>query len=99
MPLYEYDCPECGVIEIMQKFSDQPAEFCPECDAKGKKSAIKKLLSATSFHLKGGGWYKTDYCGSGKSSSSSSSSSDTKTEKKDTALKTTGGCGSGCGCH
>lgn len=57
MPIYEYECLKCGKNrEIMQKFSDPPLTSCPECGGK-----MKKLISNTSFVLKGGGWYVTDY--------------------------------------
>lgn len=58
MPIYEYKCSKCEhQFEIIQRFSDNPLESCPEC---GQKS-IKKLVSAPSFRLKGGGWYETDF--------------------------------------
>jgi putative FmdB family regulatory protein len=57
MPLYEYQCLNCEKIhEVLQQFSDTPLEQCPDC--KGK---IKKLMSLSSFSLKGSGWYVTDY--------------------------------------
>ena len=57
MPIYEYGCTKCGKThEIMQKFSDVPLSICPECGAD-----VKKLISNTSFVLKGTGWYATDY--------------------------------------
>ncbi len=57
MPLYEYECAKCEKVhEIMQKFSDAPVDSCPDC-----ASPVKKLLSRTSFVLKGTGWYTTDY--------------------------------------
>ncbi|MGK5090233.1 FmdB family zinc ribbon protein [Bdellovibrionota bacterium FG-2] len=57
MPLYEYECAKCEKVhEIMQKFSDAPVDNCPDC-----ASPVKKLLSRTSFVLKGTGWYTTDY--------------------------------------
>ena len=57
MPIYEYMCQQCGQRhEAMQKFSDPPLSECPKC--KGK---LKKLISNTSFVLKGSGWYVTDY--------------------------------------
>jgi putative FmdB family regulatory protein len=56
MPIYEYHCQRCGIIEITQKITDKALSRCPKC--KGK---IKKLISHTSFHLKGTGWYATDY--------------------------------------
>ncbi|HLC19162.1 MAG TPA: zinc ribbon domain-containing protein [Thermodesulfobacteriota bacterium] len=58
MPIYEYRCSECGwVFEVIQKFSDKPVKKCVHCS--GKK--VEKLISQSSFVLKGGGWYKTDY--------------------------------------
>jgi putative FmdB family regulatory protein len=58
MPIYEYGCPECGhQFEITQKISEAPLKKCPECG----KETLEKLISATAFHLKGGGWYKDLY--------------------------------------
>lgn len=63
MPIYEYECSACGHrLEIIQKFSDAPLAECPACG----KSALHKLLSAPSFHLKGSGWYQTDFKDGGK---------------------------------
>lgn len=57
MPIYEYVCLKCGKEqEIIQKFSDDPLKTCPVC-----KGEMKKLISNTSFVLKGSGWYTTDY--------------------------------------
>jgi putative FmdB family regulatory protein len=57
MPLYEYQCAECGGIEeVIQKFSDAPLTTCRHCSGK-----LNKLISQSSFHLKGTGWYVTDY--------------------------------------
>lgn len=57
MPLYEYQCEACDkVLEVMQKFSDAPLAECPDCQGK-----VSKLISRTSFALKGNGWYTTDY--------------------------------------
>ncbi len=57
MPIYEYHCTECGRdFEFMQKFSDPPRSICPECGG-----TLKKLISQCTFHLKGTGWYATDY--------------------------------------
>ena len=58
MPFYEYQCTKCGFeIEVLQKMSDAPLKKCEECG----KSAMKKLVSAAAFRLKGGGWYETDF--------------------------------------
>lgn len=58
MPIYEYRCYACGhELEVIQKISDPPLLECPDC---GKK-ALKKLVSAAGFRLKGSGWYETDF--------------------------------------
>ena len=58
MPIYEYRCAACGhTLEALQKLSESPLKKCPEC----KKSSLKRLMSAPSFRLKGGGWYETDF--------------------------------------
>jgi putative FmdB family regulatory protein len=57
MPIYEYRCLKCGnEFEAIQKFSDSPIRKCSGCGG-----AVKKLISHSSFHLKGSGWYLTDY--------------------------------------
>jgi len=57
MPIYEYECSKCGRIdEVLQKFSDKPLAKCKHCSGK-----LHKLISHSSFHLKGTGWYITDY--------------------------------------
>ena len=58
MPIYEYQCADCGhQFEEMQKFSEPPLEQCPSCQGKG----VQKKVSKSAFHLKGGGWYKDGY--------------------------------------
>ena len=58
MPIYEYKCSKCEhQFEVIQRFSDNPVEICPECN----KKAVSKLVSAPSFRLKGEGWYETDF--------------------------------------
>jgi putative FmdB family regulatory protein len=57
MPIYEYECTKCGhQAEVWQRITDQSATKCERC--KGK---MRKLISQSSFHLKGTGWYVTDY--------------------------------------
>lgn len=57
MPLYEYKCEECGkTFEINQKFSDEPATKCRDDDCKGK---VKKVIFASTFDLRGSGWFKS----------------------------------------
>jgi len=58
MPIYDYRCNECGnELEALQKISDAPLQTCPAC----AKDGLVKLVSASSFRLKGGGWYETDF--------------------------------------
>ena len=58
MPIYEYQCPNCGNhIEEMQKVNDPALTKCPKCG----KSDLERVISHTSFQLKGGGYYATDY--------------------------------------
>lgn len=58
MPIYEYRCASCGAeLEKLQKISDPPLLECPECG----RDALVKLISASSFRLKGSGWYETDF--------------------------------------
>lgn len=58
MPIYEYACTNCDhSLEALQKMSDDPLLECPECG----EPALKRLLSAPRFRLKGAGWYETDF--------------------------------------
>ena len=79
MPLYEYQCAECGRIEeAIQKFSDAPLTTCRHCSGK-----LNKLISQSSFHLKGTGWYVTDYSKKPTpAATSKNSESTTPTDKK-----------------
>ena len=57
MPIYEYQCRKCEEhFEVVQKFSDKPLRKCTSCGG-----TLQKLISRSSFHLKGTGWYATDY--------------------------------------
>jgi len=61
MPLYEYQCTECGKkTEVLQRFADAPLAVCPACGG-----AVKKLVSSPAFQFKGSGWYVTDYARKG----------------------------------
>lgn len=62
MPIYEYRCEECGDFERTQRITDPPLQRCPTCRRK-----VQRLISSTSFQLKGSGWYVTDYARGGKS--------------------------------
>jgi putative FmdB family regulatory protein len=61
MPIYEYQCEKCGEFEMTQRITEPPLKKCPTC-----KRKVRKLISNTSFHLKGSGWYVTDYARKGK---------------------------------
>ncbi len=81
MPIYEYRCEKCGDFEVTQRITEDPLKKCPTC-----KRKVRKLISNTSFQLKGSGWYVTDYArkgtGGGKEAGGESSA------------KTDGGAGS-----
>lgn len=85
MPIYEYVCQKCGHhLEVMQKVSDKELTRCPEC-----RGRLEKILSQTSFQLKGSGWYVSDYTSRGKpSKSGTTEKSEPKTETKDIPTKT-----------
>jgi putative FmdB family regulatory protein len=73
MPIYEYSCSSCGkTIDVLQKISD-PAP--PTCTACGAENSLSKVVSRSSFVLKGGGWYSDLYSSTKKDGASSSSSS------------------------
>ncbi|MCB1670666.1 MAG: zinc ribbon domain-containing protein [Gammaproteobacteria bacterium] len=87
MPIYEYRCSNCGhELEALQKISDAALVHCPACE----QDALKKLVSAASFRLKGGGWYETDFKNSRKkhladSGSGDKSDKDNKSDEKPAA--------------
>jgi len=70
MPIYEYECSSCHKIsEAVQKFSDAPLASCGHCQGE-----LRKLISRSTFHLRGSGWYVTDYAGKNPGSSADSPS-------------------------
>jgi putative FmdB family regulatory protein len=81
MPIYEYECDKCGRIEeALQRFSDMPLTTCKNCSGK-----LHKLISQSAFHLKGTGWYVTDYSGkTNKTSKKSDEKSDQTSNTADT---------------
>lgn len=90
MPIYEYQCGACGHrFEEWQKITEAPVKTCPKCKAK----KVERLISATSFTLKGGGWYSDLYSssksGSGGGSSSEASSSSDSSSKSESKGKST----------
>ncbi len=85
MPIYEYKCSKCGeIFEAFQKISDEPLAHCKYC--KGK---VEKILSQTSFQLKGSGWYLTDYARKSTPPGPSGDSSSKSTEKPGKSADTT----------
>jgi putative FmdB family regulatory protein len=89
MPIYEYECGACGDRhEFIQKFSDSPKRKCPACGA----LKLKRLVSAAAFHLKGDGWYATDFRDKGKKKPESKDdkvAAGSKDGSKDGSTKTT----------
>jgi putative FmdB family regulatory protein len=80
MPLYEYQCDACQHrFERIQKFSDPPVETCPLCGG-----TVHKMISSPAFHLKGSGWYATDYA---KKSEPSKTSEGSTGDSKDSTAK------------
>ncbi len=72
MPIYEYQCQDCGhELEKLQKMSDAALTDCPSCDT----ASLVKKVSAAGFRLKGTGWYETDFKNKSKSSDNQSSGS------------------------
>ena len=93
MPIYEYACRSCEHrFETIQKARDPVLTDCPACG----EAALRKLLSAPVFRLKGGGWYETDFktgdrknvVGNGESDKSESKAGDDKTGSADSAEAT-----------
>ena len=83
MPIYEYRCEKCGVFEETQRITDPPLDRCPTCRRK-----VRRLISSTSFQLKGGGWYVTDYARAGKGGGKDSGKGSDKDSGKDSAKET-----------
>ncbi len=85
MPIYEYECEQCGKIdEVLQKISDNPLSTCKYCSG-----SLHKLMSQNSFHLKGSGWYVTDYANKSKDNKGPvEKKTETSEKKADTSVKT-----------
>ena len=92
MPIYEYACASCDHhLEALQKISEDPLVFCPEC---GEES-LKKMVSAAAFVLKGSGWYETDFKNSGKEKPKDSKANDGQSDSKKTGDTKSGDGASG----
>ena len=90
MPLYEYECGQCGRFEIIQKFSDAALSTCPTC---GRE--VHKLLSSPAIQFKGTGWYITDYAKKGGAGADAAAQPATKdTETKSSPSDTSGSASS-----
>jgi putative FmdB family regulatory protein len=84
MPLYEYQCSKCKkTFEVIQKFSDEPLKKHEGCGGK-----VQRLMSAPAFHLKGSGWYVTDYAGGGKKPTETETSPSTETKSSESSATT-----------
>lgn len=89
MPIYEYRCADCGFQkDVLQKVSDAPLSTCPSCG----HETFGKALTAAGFHLKGSGWYATDFKGGASAKAAPAESSAGDTAKP-------AGCGGSCACH
>ena len=81
MPLYEYLCEKCGSkFELIEKFSAEPKTVHDGCGGR-----VERLISAPAFHLKGSGWYATDYAKPGASSAAGEAkkAGENKSDSKD----------------
>lgn len=87
MPIYEYQCQECShLFDALQKMNDEPLTDCPDCG----ESALRKLLSAPNFRLKGGGWYETDFKDKDKRNLAGDAGKDSGKEKGKASAKESG---------
>jgi putative FmdB family regulatory protein len=87
MPIYEYSCQSCGkTIDVLQKVSDPTPEACTACGATG---SLSKIVSRSSFVLKGGGWYSDLYSSTKKDGASSSSDSSASSSSTASTSSTT----------
>ena len=87
MPIYEYECTSCcNVFEIFQRLTEVPLTSCPDCSG-----AVKKLMSMSSFQLKGGGWYADGYSSKPADNSGSTTADSSTKSTSEKAEKTSGG--------
>ena len=92
MPTYEYRCEHCGDFEEAQRITNPSRSRCPQC-----KRKVRRLISSTSFQLKGSGWYVTDYARAGegngtkKDGGRDSNASEGKSEAKSETTPASGG--------
>jgi len=85
MPVYEYECPACEkVLEVQQRIGDKPLETCSVCGG-----TVKKLVSMSAFHLKGGGWYSDGYSSVGNEKKSTESKKEPSAGKEGATKEST----------
>jgi putative FmdB family regulatory protein len=91
MPLFEFECGQCGRFEVIQKFSDSLLTTCPTCGGE-----VQKLPSSPAIQFKGTGWYVTDYArkSPGNGSKSEGSKSDSGKDSGKESGKESGSKGS-----
>ena len=82
MPLYEYQCAQCGRFELIQKFADPPLAVCPTCGQE-----VQKLLSSPAIQFKGSGWYITDYARKGGGGEGKEANKDSSSKPADSSAK------------
>lgn len=86
MPIYEYRCTSCGdEFENIQKVNSHPLRKCKHCSGK-----LEKLISRSSFQLKGGGWFINDYAGTGRAKKKASATTEKSTDSSSTKQKSSG---------
>ncbi|MBI4040727.1 MAG: zinc ribbon domain-containing protein [Deltaproteobacteria bacterium] len=89
MPIYEYYCRKCDQkFEVLQKISEEPQKNCKVCEG-----PWEKLISPTAFHLKGTGWYATDFAGKSKTSQKQKPAEQTGCAKPNGSATSSGTCG------
>lgn len=87
MPIYKYECKTCGhIFEDLRGFNDPNPDACPECG----EGEIERLISGGNFHLKGSGWYVTDYGGSSSTGGSSNATDSSEGSSADSGSSSEG---------
>ena len=89
MPIYEYACAKCeSEFEVEQRITEDPVKTCPKC----RSRKVKRLISRTSFVLKGGGWYSDLYSSNqGKEKTESKSDGGGESSEGDSGTKSESG--------
>lgn len=98
MPIYEYECSKCNrIVEKWQGLSEAPLTDCPDC-----AGALKKIISSSSFQLKGGGWYADGYKSTSGCAGKASSASSAAAASSAPSSEPSSGCSAekkaSCGC-